>query len=73
MNDMECVNMKEWKLRTEILDYLANFIKDEKDIKTKRMIVSLSSKIHNLSYYIESAEERQYRYDRQLEGAKCPY
>ena len=48
-------------------------VKDEKDIKTKRMIVSLSSKIHNLSYYIESAEERQYRYDRQLEGAKCPY
>ena len=30
-------------------------------------------KTHKLNYDIESAEERQERFDRQLAGAKCPY
>ena len=73
MNDMECIDMKEFILRTEILSFLTKMAKHEKDLQTKRMIGSLSSKIHNLNYYVESVEERQDRYDRQLEGAKCPY
>lgn len=49
----ETILTKELMVRTQILELLKAIVKDDKDILTRRMISSLSSRIHKLPYYNE--------------------